>query len=74
MPSTQEQFHGHDVVIETDDDAPDTVAVTIGERRVVATLDEDHGWLCTTLPFRGYASPRALAEALALHHCGSEEG
>jgi len=73
----EEQIHGHPVVVQPDPAHPsdaDRVEILLGERRFLARLDDDLGYSCSALPFRGYASPLALARALAASHsAGSED-
>ncbi|MCA9650126.1 MAG: hypothetical protein H6712_35225 [Myxococcales bacterium] len=65
MDRTERELLGHRVVIQPGGEGGDRLVILLDERRFEARLDGDLGWSCSSLPFRGYASPDALAEALA---------
>ena len=72
----EQQLHGHRVVVAPDDADPSHAGramVAIDEQTFVTRLDDELGWTCAALPFRGYASPLAVARALAASLSMSEQ-
>lgn len=73
MQRSEREHLGHRVVIEPEDDAT-RIVILLDERRFGARLDGDLGWSCPALPFRGYATPDELADALAASFTAEQEG